>query len=162
MMAQADGGQPLVMVQPMGAALRVLLGAAGASCAFLAARELVPGVWPIGWHSIFVGALLAGALAVCGTLVIAALFGNAIRMTVSDDGMLVEKSSPFGRRIEQLRPGSVAALSVVENEWDSGSSTWAIEIECADGRVMLTPDFRSKRAAEEASAVIARRMKVER
>lgn len=161
-MAQADGGQPLVMVQPMGAALRVILGLAGASCAFLAVRELVPGVWPLGWHSLFFGAILAGALAVCGTLLIAALFGNAIRMTVSDSGMLIEKSSLFGRRSEQLRPGSVAALSVVENEWDSGPSTWTIEIECADGRVMITPDFRSKQAAEDASTIIARRMKVEK
>jgi hypothetical protein len=161
-MAEADGGPPLIMVQPMGPMLRVVLGAAGLACAYLALRDLFPGVWPFGWHSLFIGTILAGALAVCGTLMVAALFGNSLRMTVRDSGLLVEKSSPFGRLSEELRPGSITALSVAENEWDSGPSTWNIELECADGRVLVTPDFRSKRAAEEASAVITRRMKVEK
>jgi hypothetical protein len=152
--------QALVMVQPMGMVLRLLLGAAGTGGAFLAVSELARGVWPFGWHSLFVGAILAGALAVCGTLVLAAVFGSAIRMTVGDSRMVVEKSSPFGRSREELRPGSIAALAVVENEWDSGPSTWRIAIERADGRVMLTPDFRTKPAAEQALERIALQLKV--
>jgi len=155
-----DDRQPLVMVQPLGMVLRLFLGAAGIGCALVSFSDLARGVWPPGWHSLLFGTILAGSLAVSAFLVSAAMFGRSVRMTLRANDLLVEKAWPFGRTRESLGAGMVASVRVVENEWDSGPSTWEIRLELRDGRSVLTPDFPTQAAASQAAARIADRLKV--
>ena len=134
--------------QPMHAALRILLVAAGLFCIAVSTWELGRGLWPISIATPIFGMIIIGAWTVGGQFLLAGLYGESQVWRFDGGGLTVEFSNPFARRSLRYGAAQVVDVGVHAIEWDSRSDSYAVVVSTADGQRLQTADYGDRRGAE--------------
>jgi hypothetical protein len=140
--------------------LRLILGAIGALVISVPAIELWPTLWPLGWHSLLLGFILAGAAAIGGLLLVSAIVGEETVWTLNDAALEIQRRTIFGIRRDTLSGGDIAAVSVHEHEWESRPSSFAIAVRLRTGPRLISPDCKDRAQAEALGDILRERFGV--
>lgn len=127
---------------------RIGAGAGGIAIVVVVIKELWPGLWPLGWHSLLVGPIVAGGVAVGGILLVAAVLGDRTTWIVKDATIEIYRQSVWRRRTDVVPIDTIANIELRETEWESRRPSFGIAIDLADGGRRISPDCASKEAAE--------------
>lgn len=110
-------------IVPMHTVMRVFLVIAGAVVMGLTLHELYRGVWPLNITTPFFLAIVLGAFSVGIPMVLAGFTAPSAHWIVGPGRIVIELSTPFGKRSAAIRPGHVSNFELREIDWDSTSPT---------------------------------------
>lgn len=127
---------------------RFLAGAGGTAIIAVVVTELWRGVWPPGWHSLFIGPIIIGGVAIGALLLAAAIVGEQISWTISDTGIAIHRRTILGMRQEIVPLHDLVSVDLREHEWDSRPSTFEIVLQRTSGNRLVSPDCASRAEAE--------------
>lgn len=130
---------------------RILCAVAGSAIIAVVVSELWFGIWPPGWHSLFVGPIFIGGVAIGALLLLAAIVGEQTSWTISDTEIVIRRRTVLGMRRDVVSRRDLVSVDLHENEWDSRPSTFGIVLQRAAGRPLISPDCASKADAQALS-----------
>ena len=127
---------------------RILAAVAGSAIVAITISELWSGIWPPGWHSLFVAPILIGGVTIGSLLLLAAIVGEQTSWVVSDAGITVWRRTILGKRREVVSHRDLVSVDLHENEWDSRPTSFGIVLRTSSGKRLVSPDCASKTEAE--------------
>ena len=136
--------------------MRFVLGAAGVFCILAPTFDLGRVLLPIGWWTLFAGAILLGAWFVGGILLAAAIMGETQHWQFRDGELILSRKSLLRRSIEIIRGIDVERTEIREVEWDSRANTFSVVLRLKAGVEFETPDYTTRDAAESLKERIGR------
>ncbi len=148
------GTEPVRLSSTFGPVIRTAFGLIGAGIIFLVFHELGRGLWPINLTTPFFAVIVWGGCFVGGSMLISALVGDEMIVTVGDKTIEIERKSPWRRSIKVLSPGDVIAVSVREHEWSEGAPTYRVALTLLSGEQFECPDMGVRVRAETLEARI--------
>jgi len=127
---------------------RIGAGVGGVAIVAIVIKDLWPGLWPLGWHSLLVAPIVAGGVALGGILLVAALVGDRTTWIVKDATIEIHRRSPWRRRTDIVPINTIAGIELQETEWESRAPSFGIAVDLFDGRRLLSPHCANRDAAE--------------
>ncbi len=118
----------IVVSQSIPLALRLVFGGVASVLIGVAIVELLPGIWPISIVTPFFGLILAGALAVLGSLLVTAILGPSDLWRIRPGEVQIEQRLLFAHQVFILQPER-SECRIVRQEMSDSAPSWHIVIE---------------------------------
>jgi hypothetical protein len=154
--------QDIQLRAPHGPVARAVFGVTGAAIIAVVLYELGRALWPIGWWSPFFAIIVCGACWIGFKCLMAAIAGEDVIFTLSDNEMRFDRSSLLRDRVEIVRPGDVLMTAIKAHDWESRPDTFSVQVRLRSGEILETPEVDSKARAETLQAEIRSRLSVDR
>lgn len=141
-----DGRLRHVVPTPM--AMRVFLVVCGAFILLVTSAELGRGIWPISLFGLPFLLILLGAFSIGVPMILVGLLAPTARWTVAPRRIDIALANPFRGWRVSVGPGGVASIDVVEDEGDSGPSTFKVVLRTIAGQRYHSRNYGSHEAAD--------------
>ncbi len=151
---QAIPGDRFELSSTLPASLRIGLGAVGTFIAFMIAKDLWRGLWPVSVVTPFFLLLFGGGLFIGLGLVVAMIWGPDENWVIAKGRFTVTRSLRSFRSEKSYNTAEIHGVEVTTTTWDSGLDTYSLEITLTTSEILRSPGFKGKADAESARKLL--------
>lgn len=148
-MTHHAGNDPLVLTNQTPIGARLLFGCVGLLPLIWPAWNLQPWNIPFGLLAVFFWIIVLGAIALGGAIILFMAFAPNQRLTITHDGITLDRQSIFGTSHRRVDASDVAEVVLKRSEWQDGADSFSIRVTLNGTSNFVTAPITSEDRAQQ-------------